>query len=137
MKCMKILMHQQPYKEIVRSFGLEKLFSLRWSSSSWFFLGLICLWIATLEVVLLNHTMIISYKPCFVIIKIKINKTLVSHTHTHIYIYIERERERERERELVLEYLSRFVMGLEIANNCKSFKKENIFLYLNWSKLLV
>ena len=81
MKCMKVLVHQQPYKEILRSFGLEKLLSLRWSSSSWFLLGLICLWIATLEIVLPNHTwnMIISSKPCFVIIKIKINQTLVSH----------------------------------------------------------
>ena len=81
MKCMKVLVHQQPYKEILRSFGLEKLFSLRWSSSSWFLLGLICLWIATLEVILPNHTwnMIISSKSCFVIIKIKINQTLVSH----------------------------------------------------------
>ena len=80
MKCMKVLVHQQPYKEILRCFGLEKLFSLRWSSSSWFLLGLICLWIATLEIVLSNHTwnMIISSKPCFVIIKIKINQTLVS-----------------------------------------------------------
>uniref|UniRef100_F6I7B1 Uncharacterized protein n=1 Tax=Vitis vinifera TaxID=29760 RepID=F6I7B1_VITVI len=25
---MKVLVHQQPYKEILRSFGLEKLFSL-------------------------------------------------------------------------------------------------------------
>ena len=24
MKCMKVLVHQQPYKEILRSFGLEK-----------------------------------------------------------------------------------------------------------------
>ena len=81
MKCMKVLVHQQPYKEILRSFGLEKLFSLRWYFSSWFLLGLICLWIATLEVVLPNHTwdMIINSKPCFVIIKIKINQTLVSH----------------------------------------------------------
>ena len=81
MKCMKVLVHQQPYKEILRNFGLEKLFSLRWSSSLWFLLGLICLWIATLEIVLPNHTwnMIISSKPCFVIIKIKINQTLVSH----------------------------------------------------------
>ena len=80
MKCMKVLVHQQPYKGILRSFGLEKLFSLRWSSSSWFLIGLICLWIATLEVVLPNHTwnMIISSKPCFIIIKIKINQTLVS-----------------------------------------------------------
>ena len=80
MKCMKVLVHQQPYKEILRSFGLKKLFSLRWSSSSWFLLGLICLWIATLEVVLPNHTwnMIISSKLCFVIIKIMINQTLVS-----------------------------------------------------------
>ena len=81
MKCMKVLVHQQPYKEILRSFGLEKLFSLRWSSSSWSLIGLICLWIVTLEDVLPNHTwnMIISSKPCFVIIKIKINQTLVSH----------------------------------------------------------
>ena len=33
MKCMIVLVHQQPYKEILRSFGLEKLFYLRWSSS--------------------------------------------------------------------------------------------------------
>ena len=85
MKCMKVLVHQQPYKEILRCFGLEKLFSLRRSSSSWFLLGLICLWIATLEIVLPNHTwnMIISSKPCFVIIKIKINQTLVSHFPFH------------------------------------------------------
>ena len=43
MKCIKVLVHQQPYKEILWSFGLEKLFSLRWSSSSWFLFGLICL----------------------------------------------------------------------------------------------
>ena len=87
MKYMKVLVHQQPYKEILRSFGLEKLFSLRWSPSSWFLLGLICLWIATLEVVLPNHTwnMIMSSKPCFVIIKIKINQTLVSY---NLYIAV-------------------------------------------------
>ena len=81
MKCIIVLVHQQPYKEILRSFGLEKLFYLRWSSSLWFLIGLICLWIAILEVVLPNHTwnMIISSKPYFVIIKIKINQTLVSH----------------------------------------------------------
>ena len=80
MKYMKVLVHQQPYQEILKNFGLEKLLSLRWSSSPWFLLGLICLWIATLEIVLPNHTwnMIISSKPCFVIIKIKINQTLVS-----------------------------------------------------------
>ena len=80
MKCMKVLVHQQPYKEILWSLDLEKLFSLRWSSSSWFLLGMIVFVIATLEIVLSNHTwnMIISFKPCFVIIKIKINQTLVS-----------------------------------------------------------
>ena len=90
MKCMKVLVHQQPYKEILRSFGLEKLFSLRWSSSSWFLFNLICLWIAILEVVLPTHTwnMIISSKPCFVIIKIKINQILVSQLLYKSYIYM-------------------------------------------------
>ena len=46
MKCMKVLMHQQPYKEILRIFGLEKLFSLRRFSSSWFLLWLdLSLWL--------------------------------------------------------------------------------------------
>ena len=40
MKCIKVLVHQQPYKEILWSFGLEELFSLRWSSSSWFLIWL-------------------------------------------------------------------------------------------------
>ena len=90
MKCMKVLVHQQPYKEILRSFSLEKLFSLRWSSSSWFLLGLICLWIATLEVVLSDHTwnMIINFKPCFVIIKIKINQILVLQNPSDMKYYI-------------------------------------------------
>ena len=46
MKCIKVLVHQQPYKEILWSFGLEELFSLRWSSSSWFLLWLdLSLWL--------------------------------------------------------------------------------------------
>ena len=46
--------------------------------------------IATLEIVLPNHTwnIIISSKPYFVIIKTEINQCLVSHTHLYIYIYI-------------------------------------------------
>ena len=62
----------RPWKELV----FEVIFFL-----------LICLWydfvfvIAILEIVLPNHTwnIIISSKPCFVIIKTKINQTLVSH----------------------------------------------------------
>ena len=91
---MKVLLHQQPYKEILWSLGLEKLFSLRWSSSSWFLLDLICLWIAILEVVLSNPTwnMIISSKPCFVIIKIKINQTLVLQYAYHINNYFNKKK---------------------------------------------
>ena len=46
-----------------------------------FFLAWFVFVIAILEIILSNHTwnIIISSKPCFVIIKIKINQTLVSH----------------------------------------------------------
>ena len=84
-------MHESPStQEILWIFGLEKLFSLRWSSSSWFLFDLICLWIATLEVVLPTRTwnMIINSKPYFVIIKIKINQILVSQLLYKSYIYI-------------------------------------------------
>ena len=78
---MKILMHQQPYKEILWTWVLKNtslwgLLLLHDFSLAWFVFV-----IATLEIVLPNHTwnIIISSKPCFVIIKIEINQTLVSH----------------------------------------------------------
>ena len=81
---MKILAHQQPYKEILWSLGLENTslwggLLLHDFSLAWFVFV-----IATLEIVLPNHTwnIIISCKPCFVIIKIKINQTLFSHIVT-------------------------------------------------------
>ena len=78
---MKILVHQQPYKEILWSLGLENTFIwglllLNDFSFAWFVFA-----IATLEIVLPKHTwkMIISSKPYFVFIKTKINQTLISH----------------------------------------------------------
>ena len=49
-----------------------------------------CLCDCHFENLIANHTwiIIISFKPCFIFIKIEINQTLVSHTHTNIYIYI-------------------------------------------------
>ena len=77
---MKVLVHQQLYKEILWSFGLEKLFSLRWSFLHDFSLIWFIFVIVTLKIVLPNHTwnIIISSKPCFVIIKIKINQTFLT-----------------------------------------------------------
>ena len=83
MKCMKVLVHQQPYKEILKSFGLEKLFSLRWSSSydfflAWFVFGL-PLWksscLITLEIwsLILNLVLLSS--------KSKLTKSWFYRTH--------------------------------------------------------
>ena len=51
-----------------------------------------CLCDCHFENLIANHTwiIIISFKPCFIFIKIEINQTLVSHTHTNIYIYMEK-----------------------------------------------
>ena len=79
---MKNLVHQQPYKEMLRKLRswkilIFKVFFFLWIS---FYLDFVFV-IVTLEIFLPNHTwnIIISFKPYFLIIKTKINQTLVSH----------------------------------------------------------
>ena len=77
MKCMKVLVHKRSYESwVLKNSSLWGGLLLHDFSLAWFVFV-----IATLEIILPNHTwnIIISSKPCFVIIKIKINQTLVSH----------------------------------------------------------
>ena len=83
---MKNLVHQQPYKDPMKCRPWKTLLF------EFFFFLLISLWldfvfmITTLEIILPSHTwnIIISSKPYFVIIKIKINQTLVLQYAYHI-----------------------------------------------------